>query len=173
MEVRAALRWLKRSATGGTQGLADDGRWRDPQRRASEDAKVRSLRDKVSWWLDQRPDWLKDLILIKESGHNTWDALVDEIREGTSSWGPWPLKALGEILGIRIHRWEIHDGGLGLRETSPPRVFMARKMAEEAEQKPKKCYLKAGKQGCEAQYSILTVTLALGRQMLVEHTKAA
>lgn len=42
---------------------------------------------------------------------------------------------------------------------------------EEAEQKPKKCYLKAGKQGCEAQYSILAVTLALGRQMLLEHTK--
>ena len=39
--------------------------------------------------------------------------------------------------------------------------------------KQKKCHLKAGKQGCEAQYSIVTVTLALGRQMLFEHAKAA
>ena len=37
---------------------------------------------------------------------------------------------------------------------------------EEAAPKAKKCYLKAGKKGCEADYSIVSVTLALGRQLL-------
>jgi len=38
---------------------------------------------------------------------------------------------------------------------------------------PRKCHLKSGKQGTEASYSVVTLTLALGRQMLAERTKAA
>ena len=38
--------------------------------------------------------------------------------------------------------------------------------------KARKCYLKSGQPGVEATYSIVTVTLALGRQLLAEHGKA-
>ena len=38
--------------------------------------------------------------------------------------------------------------------------------------KARKCYLKSGRPGVEATYSIVTVTLALGRQLLAEHGKA-
>jgi len=36
----------------------------------------------------------------------------------------------------------------------------------------RKCHLKSGKAGSEAHFSIVTVTLALGRQLLAEHAKA-
>ena len=52
------------------------------------------------------------------------------------------------------------------------KVYLDRRASEEEEEpKPRKCHLKAGKQGCEFQFSIVTVTLALGRQMLLEHSK--
>lgn len=53
-------------------------------------------------------------------------------------------------------------------------VYLDKSLDDEAEQpKPRKCHLKGGKPGMEAQYSIVSVTLALGRQLLAERAKSA
>jgi hypothetical protein len=51
-------------------------------------------------------------------------------------------------------------------------AFVDLSEADGSNRKDKKAYLKSGKPGVSDQFSIITVTLALGKQLLLEHSKA-